>query len=131
MMTGSTRVGRAAIGLVISSARSQPCTEEVEELATAYGEEFDQLYSGAKPLELYHCKGCASCKFFRYRGRLAIHELLIASDDVKRMINRRSTGNELFHQVKAERMTTLMQDGVMKVLTGLTDFKQVKFAAIR
>jgi len=105
--------------------------KEVEELATAYGEEFDQLYSSAKPLELYHCKGCASCKFFKYRGRLAIHELLIASDDVKRMINRRSTGNELFHQVKAERMTTLMQDGVMKVLTGLTDFKQVKFAAIR
>ena len=105
--------------------------KEIEELAIAYGAEFHRLPRRAEPLQLYRGKGCSSCKFTRYRGRLAIHELLIASDDIKDMINRRNPGPEIFQQAKAEGMTTLIQDGIMKVLEGLTDFKQVRFAAIR
>ena len=80
---------------------------------------------------LYRGKGCASCNKTGYRGRLGIHELFIASDEMKRLIQSKARVAEMLEQAKAEGMTTLVQDGVMKTLGGLTDFRQVKAVAIK
>jgi type II secretory ATPase GspE/PulE/Tfp pilus assembly ATPase PilB-like protein len=106
--------------------------EEIQELALAYGPEFGRLAPPAgRALHLYQSKGCDRCNSTGYRGRAAIHELLVASDYMKTMINRRQPMLEILDQAKAEGMTTLVQDGIVKVLAGVTDFKQVKVAAIR
>jgi type II secretory ATPase GspE/PulE/Tfp pilus assembly ATPase PilB-like protein len=105
--------------------------EEMRELAAAYGPEFARLAPPGGALHLYQSKGCDSCRSTGYRGRAAIHELLVASDGIKTMINRRQPMPEIFNQAKSEGMTTMVQDGIMKVLAGVTDFKQVKVAAIR
>lgn len=106
--------------------------EDMRELAAAYGPEFARLASPAGgALVLYQSKGCDGCRSTGYRGRAAIHELLVASDCIKTMINRRQPMSEILNQATSEGMTTMVQDGVMKVLAGVTDFKQVRAAAIR
>ena len=76
-------------------------------------------------------KGCASCGGTGYRGRVALHELLVTSDGVKRSIARRGTVEELRSLAVEEGMTTLLEDGVLKCLQGVTDMRQVVAVASR
>ena len=106
---------------------------EFDELASAYGkEEFEKLgYTYDGGFMLYRGKGCADCNKSGYRGRAGIHELLIASDELKRLIQNKARVPEMLAVAKSEGMTTLVQDGILKSLQGLTDFRQVKAVAIK
>lgn len=77
-------------------------------------------------LTLYRAHGCEECGGSGYKGRLGIHELLINSVTIKRMILNRASVAELTAQAMAEGMTTLRQDGIVKVLQGYTDWEQVR-----
>jgi len=50
--------------------------------------------------------------------------------DIKRMIKKQASAEELFVKAKAEGMTTLMQDGIMKVFQGLSDMDEVRRVCI-
>lgn len=110
-----------------------PAKEEYDALAHGYGEAlFAKLgipYN--EDFLLYHGKGCTECHQSGYSGRMGLHELLVVSDEIKRLIHARATVGELLRVALAEDMTTLVQDGVEKVLAGGTDYVQVKAAAIR
>jgi len=80
---------------------------------------------------LYRGRGCSNCNQTGYRGRAGIHELLVASADVKKMIQTRARVSEVAETAKAEGMTTLLQDGILKAIKGVTDYKQVKAVAIK
>jgi type II secretory ATPase GspE/PulE/Tfp pilus assembly ATPase PilB-like protein len=110
-----------------------PSPAEFDEIAHAYGrEELAALGIDHTPdLELARGKGCESCNHTGYYGRMAIHELLVASDEIKRLTQVRARPPEILQQAKREGMTTLLQDGVIKALDGLTDFRQVRAAAMR
>jgi len=110
-----------------------PPKEIFEELAHAYGEEaFEKLgYKYDDNFMLYRGKGCEACKNTGYKGRTGLHELLVGTDRVKRMIQKRSTAEELLKVAMEEGLTTLVQDGVVKVIKGWSDFKQVKAVAIK
>jgi len=114
-------------------AEYHPERAEYDELAQAFGEEafatLNQKYD--ESFVLYHGKGCVSCNKTGYRGRLGIHELLLATDEMKRLIQTRARVAEMLERAKAEGMTTLVQDGVLKTLSGQTDFRQVKAVAIK
>jgi type II secretory ATPase GspE/PulE/Tfp pilus assembly ATPase PilB-like protein len=62
---------------------------------------------------------------------VALHELLLGSDNLKRMIQTKARTEEMLQAAIKEGMTTLMQDGVQKVLLGQTTFKEVKAVAIK
>jgi type II secretory ATPase GspE/PulE/Tfp pilus assembly ATPase PilB-like protein len=110
-----------------------PDRAEFDDLASAYGkEEFEKLgHRYDETFVLYRGKGCGHCNNTGYRGRAGIHELLIASDEIKRLIQSRARVPEMLAVAKAEGMTTLVQDGILKSLQGLTDFRQVKAVAIK
>lgn len=110
-----------------------PTKEELDGLAYGYGEAaFAQLEIPQKEnLVLYRGKGCADCNQSGYKGRIGLHELLVVSDEIKRLIHARATVAELWQVAVAQGMTTLVQDGVQKVLAGWTDYGQVKAAATR
>src|SRR5262249_1801617 len=110
-----------------------PSPDEVAELVHDYGaDEFATLgVSADESLPLMRGKGCDSCKLTGYRGRTAIHELLGASDQSKAMILAGGRVPDILRQARLEGMATLVQDGIVKVLAGLTDFRQVKAVAIR
>jgi type II secretory ATPase GspE/PulE/Tfp pilus assembly ATPase PilB-like protein len=110
-----------------------PEQDEFDELVHAYGpEEFVKL--GVKydsDFVLYRGKGCDSCGNTGYRGRAGIHELLTATDSMKKLIQSKARVAEMVKVAKTEGMTTLVQDGIQKALEGITDLKQVKAVAIK
>jgi len=80
---------------------------------------------------LFRGKGCGHCNNSGYRGRAGIHELLVANEPMKRLIAGKAPVSELLAACKNDGMTTLVQDGILKALEGITDLKQVKAVAVK
>ncbi|MCX5833108.1 MAG: GspE/PulE family protein [Deltaproteobacteria bacterium] len=110
-----------------------PTKEQYDELVDAYGtEHFAKLnIPYGDDFKLYRGKGCGDCDNTGYRGRIAIHELLVATDNIKRMIQKHETVDLVRYTAIADGMTTLLQDGILKVLQGQTDFEQVRRVCIK
>jgi type II secretory ATPase GspE/PulE/Tfp pilus assembly ATPase PilB-like protein len=80
--------------------------------------------------KLYRPVGCAECGNTGYKGRMGIHELLLNSEQVKQLIQTRARVTDIVQTARQEGMTTLVQDGILKVLDGWTDIAQVQSVAI-
>jgi type II secretory ATPase GspE/PulE/Tfp pilus assembly ATPase PilB-like protein len=106
----------------------QPGTEEHEEIVAHYGEKWfrlDGLPAAGVPFRLMKKTGCAECGGTGYRGRLALHELLIGSSAVKKAIKKNLSVEELRELGLQEGMRTLKMDGIQKVFRGVTDLQQI------
>jgi len=109
-----------------------PTREEFDALVRAYEEGFDALgFAYNDDLMLYRPKGCSKCANTGYRGRTGLHEILVGTDEMKTKIQTRAIMEELRGQAIEDGMTTLMQDGVRKVLLGQTDLIQVRKVCIK
>ena len=106
---------------------------EYEEIRQGYGpEHWDKLgIPQDNTFRLARGKGCETCNRTGFKGRVALHELLLGSDKLKRMIQTKARTEEMLVAAIEEGMTTLMQDGVQKALLGHTTFKEVKAVAIK
>jgi type II secretory ATPase GspE/PulE/Tfp pilus assembly ATPase PilB-like protein len=74
---------------------------------------------------LWRARGCKACRNTGYRGRVALHELLVVDPALRSAIHARATAEPIRELALAGGMTTLLQDGAVKCLTGATDLKQV------
>jgi type II secretory ATPase GspE/PulE/Tfp pilus assembly ATPase PilB-like protein len=111
-----------------------PGQEEFAELLQEYGMEAWERNVGRRygqDFKLHRPRGCPKCGNSGYKGRMGIHELLVATDEIKRMIQKREPVEKLRQQAQVDGMTTLLQDGIEKVLGGHTDFKQVRAVCIK
>jgi type II secretory ATPase GspE/PulE/Tfp pilus assembly ATPase PilB-like protein len=75
---------------------------------------------------LHKAKGCKHCNNTGYRGRLGLYELMTVTPNLRHKIQKRSLVSEITNQALADGMVTLKQDGINKVLQGLTDISQVR-----
>ncbi|MFA5826692.1 MAG: GspE/PulE family protein [Gallionellaceae bacterium] len=82
-------------------------------------------------ITLYDHVGCEKCSGTGYRGRVGLHELLIGTDPIKKGIQEHARVAELFAIALEEGMRTLKQDGIEKVLLGITDIHQVRSVCIK
>lgn len=107
-----------------------PSKKELEELALEYGDGFKEQLEKilTKEVVLYRAKGCRNC-IGGYRGRLGIHELMLNTPGVKKMIKYKKPTEEIREQAVLGGMLSLKQDGIIKVLQGLTDIHQVRAAS--
>ncbi len=80
---------------------------------------------------LYSPVGCEKCTGTGYRGRVGLHELLIGTESVKKAIQEHARVAELLAIALEEGMHTLKQDGMEKVLSGITDMHQVRAVCIK
>jgi type II secretory ATPase GspE/PulE/Tfp pilus assembly ATPase PilB-like protein len=110
-----------------------PNQDDYHALVSAYGiEAFTRLeVPYDEHFVLQRGTGCAECHQSGYKGRIALHELLVVTPDLRRLIHTRSPAETLLQSAIAQGMTTLMQDGILKVLAGWTDYHQVKAVAMR
>ena len=111
-----------------------PTEEEYNDLVREYGEEefksnMNIPYSA--DLKLYKAEGCDICNNTGYRGRMAIHELLTGTDEMKKLIQLQAKMEDLRGQAVVDGMTTLKQDGVDKIFGGICDLLQVRKVCIK
>ncbi len=98
---------------------------------TLYGEWVKLFGDDKGQIKLYEKVGCEKCTGTGYRGRVGLHELLIGTDAVKKAIQGHARVAELFALALEEGMRTLKQDGIEKVLSGITDIHQVRAVCIK
>ncbi len=90
--------------------------EEIEDLKLSLEEE----------VILHRGKGCSSCKGSGYKGRLGLFEILIVDRDLKEMIHRRANHKEIEDYAHLRQgMKSLREDGVAKVLAGITTLEEL------
>jgi type II secretory ATPase GspE/PulE/Tfp pilus assembly ATPase PilB-like protein len=112
--------------------RYTPDEAEWNELVNEYGAE-GFAFTGIKRerVTLSRAKGCESCNSSGFRGRLGIHELLTISNDLKISIKSKLSTDIIRAQAIVGGMTTLKQDGILKVLQGLTDIHEIRRVCIK
>ncbi len=114
--------------------RYHPSQEEYEELVREYGEaDFEKNLNIPydDDLELYKPEGCDMCSNTGYKGRMGIHELLMGTDEIKKLIQTKAPMEQLRNQAIADGMTTLKQDGIEKIFKGFCDLLEVRKVCIK
>jgi len=99
---------------VLCPACRAPYAPSAEELAAL------QWPSGEPPPTLMKAVGCAECQGLGFRGRTGLYELLIMHERLHPVVLERRSVDALRAAARAAGMTTLRDDGIAKVLAGLT-----------
>jgi len=99
--------------------------DETDEFSRYIGADAVERATTGGVLKLWRADGCVECEKTGYRGRLALHELLVNNDEIRAAIQRKATTGEIRDLAQQAGMQTLLQDGVAKCLQGHTDLKQV------
>jgi len=81
------------------------------------------MYSDSE-LNFYRGRGCDHCKMTGYRGRTGIHELMPITDRVRGLVLQRSSTAEIKQAAMEEGMRTMQDDGLNKVLGGITSMEE-------
>ena len=92
---------------------------------------WNETYGRDGQLHFYRAVGCDKCNKTGYKGRVGLHELLVAEDSVKKLIQERARVAELFAEAVEGGMRTLKMDGMEKIMMGLTDIKMVRQVCIK
>lgn len=75
-------------------------------------------------ISFYRGRGCDHCKTTGYRGRIGIFELLTVTDRIRSLILQRASTSEIKHAAIEEGMRTMQDDGLRKVLDGITTIEE-------
>jgi type II secretory ATPase GspE/PulE/Tfp pilus assembly ATPase PilB-like protein len=110
---------------------TSPYKKNAKAATEALQKQWLKTYGKAGHLTLYRPKGCDACGNSGYKGRVGLHELMVGNDSIKRLIQERSRVSDLLAQALEDGMRTLKQDGMEKVLQGITDMKQVRAVCIK
>lgn len=80
---------------------------------------------GTGSIKLYRAVGCSKCNDTGYRGRSGIYEVLQASEKIRALIINKGTESDINKIATSEGMITLLQDGYLKALEGVTTLEEV------
>lgn len=78
-----------------------------------------------KDLTLYEGKGCEACRFTGYFGRTGIYEILRLNEPIRELILARASSQQIKQKAISQGMRTLRQDGLEKIILGLTTYSEV------
>ncbi len=109
-----------------------PSEQEWDLLCEEYGiDAFSALNVRRTETKLARGKGCERCGQTGYRGRLGIHELLVVDDEIRPLIYHKAHSSQIRDMGIKKGMVLLKQDGIRKVLMGITDFKEVRSSCMK
>lgn len=105
-------------------------TLHIEEILNRLMELYTQGEKNKKTSEktalvLYKGRGCNVCNNTGYKGRLGIYEVLEITNSIKNLIMRNATSREIEDMAKQEGMTTMVEDGMFKALSGQTSLEEI------
>jgi type IV pilus assembly protein PilB len=102
---------------------AEPYQPDDDELAVLRAEA--AVEAAAEPPVLHRPVGCPACSRTGYKGRLALHEVMNVSEEIERLCVARAAASEIGEVARAEGMRTLRQDGMAKVVAGLTTVEEI------
>jgi type II secretory ATPase GspE/PulE/Tfp pilus assembly ATPase PilB-like protein len=109
-----------------------PSKEQFVDIQSDYGK--DALarsgHTYGPGMQLYRSLGCEACSGSGYKGRMGIHELMEGTPEVKILIKKSATSQDLAKVAVKQGMTRLKQDGIHKVFEGLTDITEVRRVSV-
>ncbi|HLJ07936.1 MAG TPA: ATPase, T2SS/T4P/T4SS family, partial [Acidimicrobiia bacterium] len=83
------------------------------------------LLKAEGPPLLYRAVGCAACSRTGYRGRLAVHEVMVMSEEIRRQVVERYSSDDIKKTALSQGMLTLREDGLVKVAQGKTTLEEL------
>lgn len=104
------------------------CKKEVladEKVVQKFKEVLGPLFPKQKQLKIYQAVGCEKCGNAGFVGRMGIYEVLPISEKIGRLILERETADRIESQAVEEGMLTILQDGFLKVIEGMTTVEEV------
>ncbi len=120
-------VANSLVGVIAQRLMRKVCTDCAEEV-TANEEEQKIMNTG--PIKIKHPKGCPQCNYTGYRGRVAIHEVLMIDRNIRKMIMDGVTAEEIQdYAVNNQNMHTLHAAGVKMVKEGISSIEELKKVA--
>jgi len=108
----------------------QAPVENVKQLIEIVIAEFTSLSAELRPTiapdtKLYHSVGCAKCSNTGYRGRLAIAEAITMTPEMQQVVMGGNKPEEVKAELKRQKFFNMRQDGMLKVLQGMTSIEEV------
>jgi type IV pilus assembly protein PilB len=82
-------------------------------------------FGSSKTVRIYKGEGCEVCHLTGYTGRIGIFEVLEVSAELKKLITQKNDANAILAQAIKEGMNTMLDDGLQKVIKGLTSIEEV------
>ena len=109
-----------------------PFEDEFEDIKADFGKKALARagYTYSSRLELFRSLGCENCSGSGYKDRMGIHELMEGTPEIKILIKKHATSQELAKQAAKQGMETLKQDGIHKVFEGKTDIREVRRVSV-
>ncbi len=80
---------------------------------------------GEKRTRFYHGTGCNFCALTGYHGRMGVYEVLVMSQEIRRLVLTGASTDEIKDQVIKEGMVTMWRDGMLKVQAGHTTPREI------
>ncbi len=103
-----------------------PVDMKIDQLSQNLPMEKIQHYFGNQPtIRVYKGKGCEICHMTGYAGRIGLFEVLEVSNEIKKLITAKKDSNIVLQQAVKEGMTTMLDDGLIKVSKGSTTIDEV------
>lgn len=89
-------------------------------------EEYKKTIPDLNTLKLFHSKGCEDCNNTGYKGRLGIFEIIQIDSEIAKVILTHPNEHEIWQAAKPQGIPRMKEDGVLKIIDGLTDFAEVQ-----
>ncbi len=108
----------------ISSSEEKDLKNKIEKFLDKLPKRVDK--SEYKEIKIFEPKGCDNCLSTGYKGRVAIYELLEVDSEVEELISKQAGETAINKFATDKGMTTMQEDGILKVISGVTTFDEVK-----
>lgn len=126
-----------AINVIIAQrllrALCDRCKEDIKLEETGHFEKIKEILENvsektvtfSEETKVFKAKGCKSCNFTGYKGRLGVFEALVVNEDLENLIFSNPSTTDIRKKAIENGMITLLQDGIIKFLNGKTDLEEV------
>ncbi|WP_310550735.1 type II secretion system ATPase GspE [Paenibacillus glufosinatiresistens] len=118
-------IASSLIGVVAQRLVRKVCADCKEEYTPSPQELILLEKHGHRVDKLYRGRGCGSCNSTGYRGRIAIHEVLVVNDRIRQLVTDSASVEELRAAASGNGLVPLMEDGLLKVTQGMTTLQEV------
>jgi type II secretory ATPase GspE/PulE/Tfp pilus assembly ATPase PilB-like protein len=118
-------IGQRLIRKICEMCKGSKDITEEQLLQNLPAETIRKYFGDKQNMRVYHGAGCEVCHFTGYAGRIGIFEVLEVSNEIRKLITEKNDSDVIVKQAVKEGMTTMLDDGLSKVIKGLTTIEEV------